>query len=164
MKQLTAVALLVAVFSAGAANARSPYPNPTPHVRFTGMLLPTHTQAPAGLCTLAVFTRGVDRLLRLDAVENLTTREYDRAVLQDLWRRKVRFYGPEDLMRRLQQLESASEFLTIEGRLYPREKRFLITAIEATSEAELQNRRVVASHGQTTAKTGKKDNLPLLCL
>lgn len=164
MKQLTAVALLVAVFSASAANARSPYPNPNPHVRFTGILLPAHTQASAGLCTLAVFTSGVNRLLRLDAVENLTTREYDRAVLQDLWRRKVRFYGPEHLMRRLQQSESASELLTIEGRLYPREKRFLISAIEETSKAELQNQREVTSHGQTTARTGKKDNLPLPCL
>lgn len=41
MKQLTAVTLLVAVFSASAANAHFPYPNPTPQVRFTGTLLPS---------------------------------------------------------------------------------------------------------------------------
>lgn len=121
MKRLTTVVLLVllvAVFWTSVASARVPYPNPTPQMRFTGTLLPLEAQYYGDLSTLTVFIRGQYRLLRLEAVEELTARERDHTILQDLFHRQVRLYGPDDLIFSLQQPQSVGKLLTIEGRLY----------------------------------------------
>lgn len=138
MKWLATVALLVAVFLTSVASARFPYPNPTPQVRFTGTLLPLKAQNHGDFFTLTVFIRGQYRLLRLEAVEELTARECDRTIIQELFHRQIRLYGPDDLILSLQQPESVGKLLTIEGRLYPRDRRLLIAAVEEVSPAEAE--------------------------
>lgn len=139
MKQLTTSALLVAVFWANVASAHAPYPNPTPRVRVTGMLLPLDAQDRRDHSTLPVFIQGQHRLLRLDTVEELMARERDRTILRELCPRQVRLYAADDLILPLLRPESVGKFLTIEGRLSLRERRLLITAVEDVTEVGPQD-------------------------
>ncbi len=70
-------------------------------------------------------------------------RKGGQAILRDLFHRQVRFYGPEDLIVSLQKPEIAGKLLTIEGRLYPKERRFLITVMEEVTEVTLENQQGV---------------------
>ena len=136
MSQIKAVVLLVSVFWASAASAQFPYPDQTPLVRFTGELLPLDEQDHGELSTLSVFIQGKHWLFKLAEVQELTGRVSDRAILQDLLGRQVRFYGSTDLIVPLLNPRIMGKVLTVEGRLYPRERRFLITGFDPGKEIE----------------------------
>jgi hypothetical protein len=141
MKQMIAVVLLVSVFWATAVTAHYPYLDRNPGVRFTGALLPLDEQSHGDLSTLTVFIQGKHWLFRLAEVEELTGRSSDWAILRGLFRRQVRFYGPASLIAPLQKPEIAGKLLTVKGRLYTRERRFLITAVEEVRDIALQNQQ-----------------------
>ena len=129
MKQIIMVVLLV-IFWTGAARAEEPYPQAAFTVRFTGMLLPANEQNREDLVTVSIYVEGTPWLLRLGEVQELTARDQDQAKEQALQLRQVRFYGPDELIGRLQKPEIAGKVLTIEGRLDPGTKRFLVTAVQ----------------------------------
>lgn len=130
MKSITLGILFVTVFWANIANARFPYPERTPSVRLTGVLLPIDEQDREDLITLKVFVQGQPWLFRVGKVEKLAGSERAQAIRQELLRRQVRLYGPEDLIAPLQEPEIAGKPLTIEGRFYANERRLLVTAVE----------------------------------
>ena len=109
-------------------------------MRVTGTLLPITAESREDLVTVKVFVEGQPWLLRVGQVEKLTADERERAVDDDILLREVRFYGPDDLIGRLQKPEIAGKVLTIEGRLDTKEKRFLVTAVkEPDGGSDLQH-------------------------
>ncbi len=130
MKRLATITLIVMVFWIGAARADETYPQTPFTVRFTGMLLPANEQNREDLVTVSIFVEGTPWLLRLGEIKELTARDQDQAKEQAVQLRQVRFYGSEDLISQLQKPEIAGKVLTIEGRLDPAARRFLVTAVE----------------------------------
>jgi len=130
MKWIATIALLTLVFWAGAARADETYPQAPFTVRFTGMLLPVNEQNREDLVTVSIFVEGTPWLLRLGEIKELTARDQEQAKEQAVQLRQVRFYGPQDLVGRLQKPEIAGKVLTIEGRLDPTARRFLVTAVQ----------------------------------
>jgi len=130
MKRIAMIALLVMVFLAEAACADETYPQAPFTVRFSGMLLPVNDQNREDLVTVSIFVEGTPWLLRLGEIQELTARDQEQAKEQAIQLRQVRFYGPQDLIGRLQKPEIAGKVLTIEGRLDLTAKRFLVTAVQ----------------------------------
>lgn len=130
MKRLATIALMVMAFWTGAVRADETYPQAPFTVRFTGMLLPANAQNREDLVTVSVFVEGTPWLLRLGEIQELTARDQDQAKEQAVQLRQVRFYGAEDLISRLQKPEIAGKVLTIEGRLDPTARKFLVTAVQ----------------------------------
>ncbi|MBI3800321.1 MAG: hypothetical protein HY268_25520 [Deltaproteobacteria bacterium] len=130
MKRLTLSALLLIVFWTGVARAEDTYPQAAFTVRFTGMLLPANEQNREDLVTVSIFVEGTPWLLRLGEIKELTARDQGQAKEQAIQLRQVRFYGSDDLISQLQKPEIAGKVLTIEGRLDPGTKRFLVTAVQ----------------------------------
>ena len=129
MKRRAALALLIALWAHG-ASAQSVYPDRPLTVRVTGTLLLVQEGTREDVVTVRIFIEGQPWLLRVGQVEKLTADERERAVDDDILLREVRFYGPNDLIGRLQKPEIAGKVLTIEGRLDTKEKRFLVTAVK----------------------------------
>ena len=130
MKRLAAIALIVMFFWTGAVRADDTYPQAPFTVRFIGMLLPANEQNREDLVTVSIFVEGTPWLLRLGEIKDLTARDQDQAKAQAVQLRQVRFYGPEELIGRLQKPEIAGKVLTIEGRLDPTARKFLVTVVE----------------------------------
>ena len=130
MTRLTLIALLTLVLWPGVARADDTYPQAAFTVRFTGMLLPANEQNREDLVTVSIFVEGTPWLLRLGEIKELTARDQGQAKEQAIQLRQVRFYGPEDLINQLRKPEIAGKVLTIEGRLDPGGKRFLVTAVQ----------------------------------
>jgi len=130
MKRLTLSVLLLMVFWTGVACAEDTYPQAAFTVRFTGMLLPANEQNREDLVTVSIFVEGTPWLLRLGEIKELTARDQGQAKEQAIQLRQVRFYGSEELISQLQKPEIAGKVLTIEGRLDPGTKRFLVTAVQ----------------------------------
>ena len=126
------LALSLAMCWASSAYARFSYPDAPPYVRLSGVLLPLGAQDSAELRSLTVFVHGQLWRFRLDAVEEVTNGNYARLQLRDLMWCSIRLYGSEGLLASLQQPEIAGKHLTIEGHLYPKERRLLVTAAEET--------------------------------
>jgi hypothetical protein len=130
MKRLAMSVLLLMIFSTGVARAGDVYPQAAFTVRFTGMLLPANEQNREDLVTVSIFVEGTPWLLRLGEIQELTARDQNEAKEQAIQLRQVRFYGSEDLISQLQKPEIAGKVLTIEGRLDPGKKQFLVTAVQ----------------------------------
>jgi len=130
MRKIAALLLLVGVFYARGAAAQNVYPQAPFSVRFTGMLLPVNEQNREDLVTVSIFVGGTAWMLRLGEVKELDARDREQATEQAVQLRQVRFYGPDDLIGKLQKPEIAGKVLTIQGRLDPKENRFLVTAVE----------------------------------
>ena len=137
MKQITSrivfvLALIIALFWASSTHARFSYPNAPPYVRLSGVLLPLGVQDNSQLHTLIVFVHGQLWSFRLDGVEEVREGNYRRLHLRDLGKCSVRLYGSEVLMNPLQQPEIAGKHIAIEGHVYTKERRLLVTAVEET--------------------------------
>jgi len=133
MKRMAVVALLIGAFSTGMASAQETYPQAPFTVRFSGMLLPANEQNREDIVTVSIFIEGTPWLLRIGEIKELTARDQEPAKEQAVQLHQVRFYGPEHLIGPLQKPEIAGKILTIEGRLDPQERRFLVTAVEEGS-------------------------------
>jgi len=105
------------------------YPDRPKDIRVTGALLAPSTKAQEDIVTVNIFLEDEPRLFRVGSVENLSPDEEERAVDAGILMRQVRFYGPADLMKRLQQPEIVGKMLTIEGRLDFHERRFLVKSV-----------------------------------
>jgi len=131
MQRLALMVLWLLIFSTGVVRAAEDvYPQAPFTVRFTGMLLPANEQNREDLVTVNIFVEGTPWLLRLGEIKELTARDQDEAKEQAIQLRQVRFYGAEDLISQLRKPEIAGKVLTIEGRLDPGSKRFLVTAVQ----------------------------------
>ena len=126
------LALITTMFWTSSTHARFSYPDAPPYVRLSGMLLPFGAQDNSELRTLIVFVHGQLRRFRLDAVEVVTDGNQGRGHLRDLSKCPVRLYGSDVLLAPLQQPEIAGKRITIEGHLYTKERRLLVTAVEET--------------------------------
>ncbi len=138
-KRLAAVAGLAAMLWAGAVSAQPSYLDRPVDVRIKGMLLPLEEEDRGYLVAVKVFVAGQPWLLRVGEVEGMTADERKQAVEHDILLQQVRFYGPDELMERMQKPEIIGKVITIEGRLDAKEKRFLVKALEVAADSNLSS-------------------------
>src|SRR5205814_2684113 len=87
-----------------AAHSADPvYPDHPKDIRLTGALLAPSTKEQEDIVTVNIFLGDTPRLLRVGSVENLSPDEKERAVDAGILMRQVRFYGPDELIHRLEQ-------------------------------------------------------------
>jgi hypothetical protein len=126
----------VSAHGVGTPSLESPYAIP-PLVRLTGTLVPTGEKKDDGLDTLGVSMGGKEWTFKLTDVETLSGTNYGPMILNDLFPREVRFMGPDQLLRPIQEAAGAQEPIAVEGRLYLVDRNFVVTAAgspEAKSE------------------------------
>lgn len=113
------------------AHADDPvYPDHPKDIRLTGALLAPSAKEEEDIVTVNIFLGDTPRLLRVGSVENLSPDEKERAVDAGILMRQVRFYGPDELIHRLEQPDIVGKALTIEGRLDAKERRFLVKSVK----------------------------------
>ena len=137
MRQMIATILFVLVWWAAAEAADTIYPERPKDVRVTGTLLPATAQPSEDLVTVRIYLKDAPRLLRVGKIEDLTEDERKRAVKEGILIRQVRFYGPDNLIDRLTQPAIVGKVITIEGRLDPQERRFLVKSVTEASREEI---------------------------
>lgn len=98
-------------------------------IRVTGTLLAPSAKEQEDIVTINIFLGDAPRLLRVGSVENLSPDEKERAVDADILMRQVRFYGPDDLIHRLEQPDTVGKVLIMEGRLDAKERKFLVKSV-----------------------------------
>ncbi len=102
-----------------------------PRVRFTGVLLPIKDQSRMGaLDDLDVFIGKEKWTFLVDKMEIVASVGLNRATLQRLFPRVVRFVGPDDLIARLKSPKVVGKVLTIEGLLYTGSRRLFLTEVD----------------------------------
>ena len=112
------------------AHAADPvYPDRPKDIRVTGTLLAPSAKEQEDIVTINIFLGDAPRLLRVGSVENLSPDEKERAVDAGILMRQVRFYGPDDLIHRLEQPDTVGKVLIMEGRLDAKERRFLVKSV-----------------------------------
>jgi len=126
MRVLIAVMTLLMGLWSEAATAQSVYPDRSMQLRVTGTLLPVEEQKREDIVAVPVFVQDKTWTLRLGKVEDLNPSGRGDPIKEDVLMRQVRFYGPDDLLARLQ----SGKVLTIEGQLDPKERRFRVTGVQ----------------------------------
>jgi len=124
MRTIISVALMLIVCSS-VATAQSVYPDRPMQLRVTGTLLSAEEQKREDIVTVPVFVQDKAWTLRLGKVEDLNPSGRGDPIKEDVLMRQVRFYGPDELLTRLQ----SGKVLTIEGQLDPKERRFRVTRV-----------------------------------
>jgi hypothetical protein len=132
MKLVVTMLLVLMVVGVGASHAQSVYPDRPMQLRVTGTLIPAEEQKREDIVAVPVFVQDKAWTLRLGKVEDLNPSGRGDPIKEDILMRQVRFYGPEDLLARMQ----SGKVLTIEGQLEPKERRFRVTAVQ---EGEMKN-------------------------
>jgi hypothetical protein len=103
---------------------------------FTGVLVPIKEQSRKGLLEdLYVIIGKEKRIFLLDKMEIVGDSGLNRATLQRLFPPTVRFIGPDEVIRRLENVQSA-KILTIEGLLYTGSRTLFITRLDDNDAAE----------------------------
>jgi hypothetical protein len=130
--------LLVLIVSVGAISLQQLYASPIipPRVRFTGVLLPNKDPSRKGLLDdLEVFIGNEKSTFVLDKMKIVGSVGLNRATLQRLFPRVIRFVGPDDLMRRLKSPKIMGKVITIEGLLYTGSRMLFLTEVDDGEEA-----------------------------
>jgi len=106
-------------------------------VRFTGVLLPIKDQGiRKGLLEDLDVIIGKERwTFLLDKMKIVGGVGLNRATLQRLFPPLMRFVGPDDLVRRLKNPETAGKVLTIEGLLYTGSRTLFLIRVDESEEA-----------------------------
>jgi hypothetical protein len=131
------IALLVFTWRATAQGADPVYPDRPKDIRVTGTMLAATERPSEDLVTVSIFLGDAARFFRVGEIEDLSADEKDRAVKEGILIRQVRFYGPDELVHRLEQPDIVGKVVTIEGRLDVQERRFLIKSIKEASGEEI---------------------------
>lgn len=128
-KRLSVSIFLLCLWITTAHSADPVYPERPKDIRVTGALLAPSAKEQEDIVTINIFLGDAPRLLRVGSVENLSPDEKERAVDAGILMRQVRFYGPDDLMHRLEQPDIVGKVLIIEGRLDAKERKFLVKSV-----------------------------------
>jgi hypothetical protein len=108
---------------------------PPPLVRFTGSFLPLEEKRPGALAMLTVSVEGTQWKFNVAKVEKLTGKEVGSLrLLQSIFPPQLRFTGPDELLRPLQDPQVAGKPLVIEGRLYVGDRMLFVTAVKQLEE------------------------------
>jgi len=100
------------------------------------VLVPIKEQSRKGLLEdLYVIIGKEKRIFLLDKMEIVGDSGLNRATLQRLFPPTVRFIGPDEVIRRLENVQSA-KILTIEGLLYTGSRTLFITRLDDNDAAE----------------------------
>ena len=126
MKFISVVTLLLTLAWGATTYAQSVYPDRPMQLRVTGTLLSVGEQKREDIVAVPVFVQDKAWTLRLGKVEDLNPSGRGDPIKEDVLMHQVRFYGPEDLLARLQ----SGKVLTIEGQLEPKERRFRVTGVQ----------------------------------
>jgi hypothetical protein len=130
--------LLVLIVSVGAISPQQLYASLIipPRVRLTGVLLPNKDPSRKGLLDdLEVFIGNEKSTFVLDKMKIVGSVGLNRATLQRLFPRVIRFVGPDDLMRRLKSPKIMGKVITIEGLLYTGSRMLFLTEVDDGEEA-----------------------------
>ena len=104
-------------------------------MRVSGTLLPRDTPERDDIVTVKVYVRGTPWLLRVGAVEDLTQRERKQVIQKGILRKQVRFLVPDELSAHFDGPNLAGRPMVLEGRLYVRDRRFVVTSVEERGQA-----------------------------
>ena len=108
------------------------FPGVPPLVHFTGVLSP-RTDHQEGRNTLTFSVRGQEwRFQVTDVMTFGGTNRRDEFILRDIFPGSLRVSGPSTVLDALQNADGQT--ITLQGRLYVSDRRFLITTVEATSD------------------------------
>lgn len=122
-------ALLAVVLGTTAAFARMHIlTGPPPLVRFTGTLMPD-VDRPGDSNSLFFSVRGQDWLFQVSDVKMVPERR-DAFILNDIFPGTLRVSGPSVVMDAFQSPAIEGQTITLEGRLYVDDRRFLLTTAE----------------------------------
>ena len=121
--------VVVVLLWGATASARFGYPDETPYVRLSGVLLALEDETQQHALTLTILVKGSSWRFQLDDVEEVKAHDQEDAGLHDLQRHTIRLYGPTPLLVLLQQPTIIGQPITIEGYLYPKERRLLVVTI-----------------------------------
>jgi hypothetical protein len=127
MKYLLVLILCVVVCTARSVNAQpaASFDHPV-KLRVTGTLHPDEKQPRDDLVMVNILVEDKPLLLRVGKVEELTRTERQQAVKWGVLLRQVRFYGPTELISKLQE----GKALTIEGELDTKGRQFLVSDVK----------------------------------
>lgn len=128
------LALLIVTLATTVYSADIVYPEHPKDVRITGTMLAATEHPSEDLVTVNVFLGEAARVLRIGRIENLSADEKDRAVEEGILMRQVRFYGPDELVHRLEHPDIVGKVITIEGRLDVKERRFLVKSVKEAAK------------------------------
>lgn len=128
------LALLIVTLATTVYSADTVYPEHPKDVRITGTMLAATAHPSEDLVTVNVFLGEAARFLRIGRIENLSADEKDRAVEEGILMRQVRFYGPDELVHRLEHPDIVGKVITIEGRLDVKERRFLVKSVKEAAK------------------------------
>ena len=108
-----------------------------PRVRFTGVLVPINDQSRKGLLENLNVIIETERLtLLIDKMEIIGDVGLNRVILQRLFPPPVHIIGPNDLIRRLKNPETAGKVLTIEGLLYIASRTLFLIRVDEVDERD----------------------------
>ncbi len=112
------------------------FPTIARRVRFTGVLLRVKDPGlQKGLLEDLNVMIGKERwTLLIDTMEIVGGVGLNRATLQQLFPPLVRFFGPDDLIRRLKNPETAGNVLTIAGLLYTGSRTLFLICVDESEE------------------------------
>ncbi len=99
-------------------------------MRVSGTLLPRDTPERDDIVTVKVYVHGTPWLLRVGAVEDLTQRDRKQVLQKGILRKQVRFLVPDELSAHFDGPNLAGRPMVLEGRLYVRDRRFVVTSVE----------------------------------
>jgi hypothetical protein len=139
MRLRVAMVVLAATCWAHSVSAQPAQQDRPLEVRVTGTLLPITDENREDLVTVKVFVADQPWLLRVGAVEKLTSTERERAVDEGVLMRQVRFYGPAELISQLQKPDIVGKVLIIEGQLNTEERRFRVIAVKESKSGDAQD-------------------------
>jgi hypothetical protein len=101
------------------------------------VLVPIKEQSRKGLLEdLYVIIGKEQRIFLLDKMEIVGDGGLNRATLQRLFPPTVRFIGPDEVIRRLENAQSGAKILTIEGLLYTGSRTLFIMRVDDNDVAE----------------------------
>ncbi len=103
-------------------------------LRITGVFLAASAPRSEDIVTVDIVVQGKPLVLRLGRVEDLTPREKEQAVKDEVLLRQVRFTGAESLMSQLLKYEPTGKAITIEGWLNTKDRLFQVTAVKEATD------------------------------
>ncbi len=136
MKRITTLVFVLLMLLLGWGSFDNPIvnaqnqPERALRMRVSGTLLPRDTPERDDIVTVKVYVHGTPWMLRVGAVEDLTQRERKQVIQKGILRKKVRFLVPDELSAHFDGPNLVGRPMVLEGRLYVRDRRFVVTSVE----------------------------------
>ena len=132
---LSGFLVFVCLFVCGTlpAEARFAYPDAVSYVHLSGELLPLEGEAQPQKPILIVLINGQPWRFVIENFEQVRDHDQEEIGIPTLLRSAVRVYGAETLIDSLKKPDVVGQPITIQGYLYPQQRRLLAVSISGLS-------------------------------